>query len=255
MSKKGQGRPASFTTEEIKMVINQYVEFSEGRLLFTASDIARFAQTKLGMNNFKYYVIQRNVEAKQYLKETNERIKQAAGVPLKNTTAIFKTLDIPAMLQMDKSSLGNALSVLNIAFEEITDKQANTIQDNFQLNKKVTVLKGELAALQSALFNENELHRSVMMRRDDEVSALKQRISDLEQAVHVAWDNEAESVLKQLGLLESDGTPINSQKTIESPDTDLEQIIGVIPVITKEPSTESNIVDLRKNFLERLEDI
>lgn len=244
-----KGRPKSYRTDQIKLIIDQYVRYTEGKTLISASKVARFAVEELKLDNFRYYSIQRNPETKQYMKIINGRIKNCSTTNRGTPVAVFKTLDIESMLNMTPKQLKTGLLNLNTMLEDTSDKHAKVIQENMRLNRLCESLKTEAEGykkeLDEAKTREDKLARVIEKQ--------KAEITELVSIMHIAWDKEAETILKKQNIFENDGTEIDKKKTITDPTTDLTKTINIFKI--KKNTSESVVNDMRNDFLQGIEDI
>lgn len=248
------GRPNSYQTDEIKLIIDQYVRYSEGKSLISASKVAKFATEELDFDdNFKYYVIQRNPEAKRYLEEINERIKNCTISKGGTLVAIFKTLDIEAMMNMTPKQLRAGLLNLNTLIEDTSDKHTKVIQENMGLSRQIASLKMEAVGYKKEV---DELIEKVKSREDELTAVIKKQkaeIEALESIFHMVWDKETETLLKKQKIFLDDGTEINKNKTITDPTFNLTKIVNIIEI--KKNESKSTATEMRHEYLQVLEDI
>ena len=250
---KKKGRPSSYKTDDIKRIIDQYIRYTEGSSLISASSVAKFANEQSGLDNFRYYVIQRNAEAKQYLALINDRIKESSLSKSGTQVAVFKTIDIKAMLAMPARKLGKSLTNLNAILEDISDKQAKLFRENLQLSRQCTVLNIEIKKLQEELVATQEQAKADGKEKDLRIAQLKKTVSELGKVVRITWDEEAETILKKQGIFEDDGAAIDETKTIMSPAFNLRQtavLNGNECAVTVDQSK-----NIRMDFLKGLKDI
>jgi len=248
-----KGRPNSYQTDEIKLIIDQYVRYTEGKSLISASKVATFAVEELHLDNFKYYVIKRNSETKQYLEVINERIKNCSITKRGTPVAFFKTLDIEAMLNMTPQQQRKVLVNLNTLIEDTSDKHAKVIQENMILSRQCVYLKTEAEGYKKEL---DELIEKAKTREDELTGVIKEQkaeIKELESIIHITWDKEAETILKKQNLFEDDGTEIDKKKTITDPTFNLTKVVNIVEI--KKNASESNAAEIRRGFLQGLEDI
>ena len=248
------GRPNIYQTDDIKLIIDQYVRYTEGKSLISASKVAKFAVDELHLSdNFKYYVIQRNPETKQYLEEINERIKNFAIANRDAPVAVFKTLDIEAMMNMSPNKLRVGLQNLNTMIEDTSDKYAKVIQENIKLSRLCVSLKTEIGEYKKEL---DEFIKKAN-KREDELTGIiekqKEEVIELKSIMHIAWDKEAETILKKEKIFVDDGTEIDRKKTITDPTFNLIKTVEKFEVEKK--AHECNTTEMRQGFLKGLEDI
>lgn len=248
------GRPNSYQTDEIKLIIDQYVRYTEGKSFISASKVAKFAAEELGFNdNFKYYVIQRNPETKQYLEEINERIKNYTITKVGTSVAVFKTIDIEALINMTPKQLRAGLLNLNTLIEDTSDKHAKVIKENMGLSRQIASLKMEAVGYKKEV---DELIEKVKSREDELTAVIKKQkaeIEALESIFHMVWDKETETLLKKQKIFLDDGTEINKNKTITDPTFNLTKIVNIAEI--KKNESKSSTTEMRHKYLQGLEDI
>lgn len=248
------GRPNNYKTDEIKSIIDQYVRYTEGKFLISASKVAKFAQEKLYLDNFKYYVIQRNTETKQYLESINEKIKDCNITDKGTPIAVFRTIDVEAMLNLNKLQLKDTLMNLNIVFEDVADKHSKIIQENMKLNSQHITFKKEVENYKTELTAELEKYKSKNKEYIDTISKQKTKIKELEAIVHIIWDREAETILKKQNIFDDDGAEIDETKTIIDPKCNLIKISST-DCINGVRESKIDVQDMHENFLKELEDL
>lgn len=251
MSLNTKGRPCNFSTEEIKQIIERHILYTEGKSLFTASDVAKFARTELGLAKFKYYVITRNEEASRYLDEMNSEIKNSVLFDGGDSNVTFKTLDIAAYLRMTPDDLEKALRNLNAMFETMSDRQAKIIKDNLRLNKENAEIKNANQILEKEKEHLATKHKETIQAQENKIKEMKESLSVLEKVLKSGWDIEAETLLKKQGIFEDDNSIVDESKNIVSLDYDFTEMITASLVTTNEGREEN----IREAFLKGLEDI
>ena len=148
--------------------------------------------------------------------DINNRIK-AAHKAVNNDNIAFSSLDVSSLIELPKEKLAIFLQQLSTAWEEVCNTQKRTIKNNYDLQIKVKELKERedcLAREYAALQQQFQDYRS---KKDAENNRLKNQLRALEEALRIAWDGEAEKLLKQQGLFVSDSEEIDENKTITSP--------------------------------------
>ena len=199
--------------------------------------------------NFKYYVIQRNSETKQYLEEINERIKDNTSTRKDVPVAVFKSIDMDVMLCMNQNQLKTALSNINTMNEDISDKYAKIIQENMQLIIKNTELKNEVEKYKNQSEDESVQDKSKKKEFEVIIKQQKEKIEELNSIMKLAWDKEAVSVLKRTNIFQNDGIELNKERIITEPTYDFPSLNKVIDI------KKDNSSDIHKKFLDRLKEI
>ncbi|QOX63877.1 hypothetical protein FRZ06_11305 [Anoxybacterium hadale] len=225
------GRPKNYTTEEIKNVIDCYVTYTGGTVLLNASQIARYANSELGLANFKYYVVNRNSQVKKYLKDLNERITGTSDAKLSFSKSVFTQIDANKYLSMKKDDLKVALNNLNILLENMANMNTELIKENVKLKNRTQEKDTEIRRLNSEISNTyNECSKSISNSKE-KTDCQKQKIQELvkkakqqEDLLHILWDREAETILKQNGIFEDDGTGLNKNRIID----EVKNVAGII---------------------------
>lgn len=222
------GRPTNYRTEDIIEIINQYIRYTEGTVLLNASKIANYATKELRLDNFKYYVINRNKEAKAYLDDMNEKIKSNLTEGKSERTALFRTLDIEAILELNSQKLATVLQNINTQIEQLNNKYADVVNENIKLktlsnnktvNDRIKNLEEEIRKLK---IKNKEL--------EDVNREQKAKYDRLYESVMNAWETEAETVLKKVGVFVDDGSSMDDNAIIEST---TEDIISIDRSLTK----------------------
>lgn len=222
------GRPTNYRTEDIIEIINQYIRYTEGTVLLNASKIANYATKELRLDNFKYYVINRNKEAKEYLDNMNEKIKSNLTKGKSEGIALFRTLDIEAILKLNSQKLAKVLQNINTQIEQLNDKYADVVNENIKLktlsnnktvNDRIKNLEEEIKKLK---IKNKEL--------EEENREQKAKYDRLYESVMNAWETEAETVLKKVGVFVDDSSSMDDNAIIEST---TENIISIDRTLTK----------------------
>lgn len=222
------GRPTNYRTEDIIEIINQYIRYTEGTVLLNASKIANYAIKELRLDNFKYYVINRNKEAKEYLDNMNEKIKSNLTEGKSEGTALFRTLDIEAILKLNSQKLATVLQNINTQIEQLNDKYADVVNENIKLktlsnnktvNDRIKNLEEEIKKLKIKNKELEEVNREQKAKYDR-----------LYESVMNAWETEAETVLKKVGVFIDDSSSMDDNAIIEST---TENIISIDRSLTK----------------------
>lgn len=225
------GRPKSYTTECIKEIIDECVIFHQGRVLLSASKVAEYAQQRKGLDNFKYYVINRNEECKKYLEEINERIKENASYGKGSAALAFEPIDIEAYQNMSKDKLGQALANLNILLENMAENNRNLLEQRLKQNKLLDKANMEIIALKEEINNYKEQLRQVEMKnmidveneKSKQLKVMRQN-EELKTAMHILWDEEAENVMKEVGIFDEDGKKPDLNKVMCDIDESIEKV-------------------------------
>lgn len=222
------GRPTNYRTEDIIEIINQYIRYTEGTVLLNASKIANYATKELRLDNFKYYVINRNKEAKEYLDNMNEKIKSNLTKGKSEGIALFRTLDIEAILKLNSQKLATVLQNINTQIEQLNDKYADVVNENIKLktlsnnktvNDRIKNLEEEIKKLKIKNKELEEVNREQKAKYDR-----------LYESVMNAWETEAETVLKKVGVFIDDSSSMDDNAIIEST---TENIISIDRTLTK----------------------
>lgn len=235
------GRPLSYKTEDIKEIINQYIRFTDGRVLLNASKVADYAQRELHLSNFKYYVINRNAETKQYLSDMNNKIKSVLTGDKSTNISVFRSIDVEALISLPKDKLIVALNGVNIQIESMTDKYADIIKENMLLRSQIADLTSELHKKDKEHQKEVEALNEKLQKKKQQLSDLSKKYIDTLECVHIAWDHEAETVLKKIGIFKDDTIEDTSSAVITSPTDNVVQY--------------TSVEIARKKFLDNLEDL
>ena len=221
-------RPTNYRTEDIIEIINQYIRYTEGTVLLNASKIANYATKELRLDNFKYYVINRNKEAKEYLDNMNEKIKSNLTKGKSEGIALFRTLDIEAILKLNSQKLATVLQNINTQIEQLNDKYADVVNENIKLktlsnnktvNDRIKNLEEEIKKLKIKNKELEEVNREQKAKYDR-----------LYESVMNAWETEAETVLKKVGVFIDDSSSMDDNAIIEST---TENIISIDRTLTK----------------------
>ena len=222
------GRPTNYRTEDIIEIINQYIRYTEGTVLLNASKIANYATKELRLDNFKYYVINRNKEAKEYLDNMNEKIKSNLTKGKSEGIALFRTLDIEAILKLNSQKLATVLQNINTQIEQLNDKYVDVVNENIKLktlsnnktvNDRIKNLEEEIKKLKIKNKELEEVNREQKAKYDR-----------LYESVMNAWETEAETVLKKVGVFIDDSSSMDDNAIIEST---TENIISIDRTLTK----------------------
>ena len=222
------GRPTNYRTEDIIEIINQYIRYTEGTVLLNASKIANYATKELRLDNFKYYVINRNKEAKEYLDNMNEKIKSNLTKGKSEGIALFRTLDIEAILKLNSQKLATVLQNINTQIEQLNDKYADVVNENIKLktlsnnktvNDRIKNLEEEIKKLKIKNKELEEVNREQKAKYDR-----------LYESVMNAWETEAETVVKKVGVFIDDSSSMDDNAIIEST---TENIISIDRTLTK----------------------
>jgi len=231
------GRPKAYATEEIKNIIDSYVAYTGGTVLLNASKIAKYANDELELPNFKYYVINRDREAKDYLESLNARITGLFNKKLPITKSVFTQLDINSYLSMKKDDLKVALINLNALLEDMSDANTELIKENLKLKTRVQEKDTEIRRMNKEVaekYTEYQKHMDVFKEMLDEqkqkTQELTLKLKQQDDLTHMLWDKEAENILKKIGIFEDDGVEINKERVISDVNTDVIEIVkGTFP--------------------------
>lgn len=257
---KKRGRPINFQTEEIKVIIDQYVRFSEARSVISASKVAKFAKEQIGIGDFEYYVINRNDETKCYLDEINCKIKNNLSACKSSKVEVFKTIDIGAMLNKSPQQLQVALQNINLIVEDTSDKYSKVLQENISLNSINHQLKSEIEKCKFELETERKKRKENEKLYKVRIAEKEKELEELRIVLHVSWDNEAESILAEQGIFIKDESKINEKSTIVDPTYNLVKLSGRMVKVSSITSKSESVLSKeklsgRKKFLKNLEEI
>ncbi|MTK14155.1 MAG: hypothetical protein F8N39_19450 [Clostridiaceae bacterium] len=252
------GRPKNYTTEEIKNIINLYVDHTGGTVLLNASKIAKYANDELGLPNFKYYAINRNKETKQHLKDLNDRIIGVSDKKLPIIKSVFTQIDVNSYLSMKEDDLKVALQNLNVLIEDMANANTELIKENVKLKTKIQEKDIELRRLNEKISEANKEYDKGLSNSKGKVDEQKQKIQDLsakvrqqDDLIHMLWDREAEKILMQKGIFENDGVELNENRIISD-------VYADITKVAKEVNDNFSNIEVEKisnKFIERIKNI
>ena len=167
----------------------------------------------------------------------NNKIKECFATGKSDTVSIYRTIDVATISKLSGQKLLDALSAINSYVEELNERYMQLINENIKLKSvdgkmcmvsQVDELQNQIAVLKEknkALMNTN--------------AELKNNYEKLLESVMIAWDTEAEKVLKTVGLFCGD----------EESDS------NAIVTSTKANITSIDAAKKRSKFLEQLEDL
>ncbi|WP_088187862.1 hypothetical protein [Desulfosporosinus sp. FKA] len=253
------GRPKHYSTKDIMNVIDMYVSFTGGTVLLNSSKIAEYARTKLGLIYFKYYVINRNSEAKEYLKDINEAISSNSEKQLTSAVTTFTQINIQSYQSMTKEQLGRALANLNTLMEDMADSNTKLLKQSLALKELVREKDIELKRFE-------ELYNQMSQNSDENMEGLKNKVNEQREiinkltqsvkqsddVVHLLWDKEAEVVMKYSGVFENDEEEIINSKRIM---TDIQESISHVTKDAHKIHSSKDSEKISKRFMERLNNL
>lgn len=226
------GRPKAYATEEIKNIIDSYLAYTGGTVFLNASKIAKYANDELELPNFKYYVINRDPEAKEYLEGLNARITGLSIKKIPITKTVFTQIDIISYLSMKKDDLKVALNNLNVLLEDMSNANTELIKENLKLKTRIQERDLEIRRMSKEIDEKYAEYQKREKTSKEILDAQKQKIHELTMKVrqqddltHILWDREAEKILKKNGVFEDDGVELSEDRVISEVDTD---ILGVV---------------------------
>jgi hypothetical protein len=248
------GRPKKCLTKDIKSVIDDYVSFTGGTVLLNASKIAEYAETKLGIKNFKYYDITRNTETKRYVDDLNREIAKGEEKKLTSAVTTVTQINVQAYQSMSKAELGQALTNLNTLMEDMADSNTKLLREKLLLRDTIRERDIEIKKLndtvnqtvQNSAICVADLKRTINEQREA-IVRLTQSVKLKDDTLHLLWDKEAETILKQTGVFENGGVEINPQRNV----TDIEE--STVSVVNDAKKIESETIS--NKFMERLRKI
>ncbi len=252
------GRPKNYTTEEIKNVIDSYIAHTGGTVLLNATKVAKYANEELELHNFKYYVINRNQETKQYLEDLNNRIIGTSDKKLSISKSVFTQIDVNSYLSMKKEDLKVALQNLNVFMEDMANINTELIKENVKLKTRIQEKDTEIRRLKEQILEANNGFNKELFNSKEKVDEQKQKLQYLsirvrqqEDLLHMLWDREAENILMQKGVFENDGVELNKNRVISDVDADITKVAKGLNDIF------SNIDDdkISDKFMDRLKNI
>jgi hypothetical protein len=249
------GRPKAYATEEIKNIIDSYLACTGGTVLLNASKIAKYANDELEVPNFKYYVINRDLEAKEYLEGLNARITGLSNKKISITKSVFTQIDISSYLSMKKDDLKIALNNLNVLLEDMSTANTELIKENLKLKTRVQEKDTEIRRMNKEMTEKHAENQKGMDDLKEMLTEQKQTIQKLTIKVkrqndltHMLWDREAENILKKNGVFEDDGVELSEDKVISDVDTDIIKVIK-----DTSPSVEDDKISYE--LINRIKDI
>lgn len=222
MSKRG--RPVNFNIDEIKQIINEYVRFTNGQTLITASSVADYASNKLHIKNFKYYVINRNAEAKEYLNGINEKIKTVNKEEGYIEKSIYNPIDVSAYIKKNPEEQKIMLMNINKQIEYMSDKYADIIKDNVSLRCEIKESKEAYKRMCEEYEEKIIKLKNNLKDTEENLQNTKKHLIMIEENAHLIWDNEAEKILVDTRIIEGDECKPNKKMCI----TDIESNVHSI---------------------------
>ncbi|MFC6648331.1 hypothetical protein [Paenibacillus rhizoplanae] len=236
------GRPKAYATDEIKNIIDTYLAYTGGTILLNASKIAKYANDELNIASFKYYVINRDPEAKSYLEELNARITGLSTKKIPIRKSVFTQIDIQGYLSMKKNDLKVALNNLNILLEDMSDANTELIKENIKFKTRVQEKDTELRRINAINTEKHTEYQKLIYSFKETIDEQRQVIQELSIKVkqqndltHLLWDKEAEKILKESGVFEDDGVELSKARVISDADTDIMEVVkGTLPNVEDE---------------------
>lgn len=226
------GRPKAYATEEIKNIIDSYLAFTGGMVLLNASKIAKYANDELELPNFKYYVINRDPAAKEYLEGLNLRITGVSNRKVPITKSIFTQIDINNYLSMKKDDLKVALNNLNVLLEDLSNANTELIKENLKIRTRAQEKDSEIRRMNKEITEKYTEYQKVMVEYKGLLDEQKQKIQELTKKIkqqddltHILWDREAENILKKNGIFKDDSVELNKDRVITDIDADIIEVV------------------------------
>jgi len=252
------GRPKKRSTEDIKTVIDDYLSFTRGTVLLSASKIAEYADKKLGIKKFKYYDITRNLEAKKYVEDLNKEISRGEEKKITSAVTTFTQISVQAYQSMNKAELGQALTNLNTLMEDMADSNTKLLKANLVLKDSVREKDIEIKKLKdlvdetakNSTKSMEELKRAINEQREI-INRLKQSVKQTDDVIHLLWDKEAEIIMKHTGTFENDGVETNPKRMI----TDIEESIIPVAIDANKLDSGKESEKISNKLMERLKRI
>ena len=158
----------------------------------------------------------------------NEKIKSNLTKGKSEGIALFRTLDIEAILKLNSQKLATVLQNINTQIEQLNDKYADVVNENINLktlsnnktvNDRIKNLEEEIKKLKIKNKELEEVNREQKAKYDR-----------LYESVMNAWETEAETVLKKVGVFIDDSSSMDDNAIIEST---TENIISIDRTLTK----------------------
>ncbi|MCK8489249.1 hypothetical protein M0651_18920 [Paenibacillus sp. MBLB2552] len=226
------GRPKAYATEEIKNIIDSYLAYTGGTVFLNASKIAKYANDELDLPNFKYYVINRDPEAKEYLEGLNARITGLSNKKIPITKTVFTQIDINSYLSMKKDDLKVALNNLNVLLEDMSNANTELIKENLKLKTRAQEKDTEIRRMNKENTEKYTEYQNAMVAYKELLDDQKQKIQELtikvkqqDDLTHILWDREAENILKKNGVFEDDGVELSQDRVISDADADIIEVV------------------------------
>ncbi|WP_410496332.1 hypothetical protein QTL86_02015 [Cellulosilyticum sp. ST5] len=224
------GRPKKYTTQELKDIIDNYVANTKGLYKINATKVANYGVEVLGFKDLKYYIFNRNMEVKQYIKNMNQLTQGEHEISLGDT--VFNSLDIQAYCKLSSSDLTIALKNLNQYIYNVINSNTKILNENKRLKEEI--LNYSLKQLSDQknrsekeilLASEKEsLKRDIEIIKND-LGKIKSEKKKLETAIEILWEQEATNILKRLGLLTLENDrEIESKLIVDSVKEDISKI-------------------------------
>ncbi|OAB41780.1 hypothetical protein [Paenibacillus antarcticus] len=226
------GRPKAYVTEEIKNIIDSYLAYTGGTILLNASKIAKYVNDELELPNFKYYVINRDPEAKKYLEGLNARITGVSDKKISFTKSVFTQIDINSYLSMKKDDLKVALYNLNVLLEDMSNANTELIKENLKLKTRVQEKDTEIRRVNKEVIEKYTDYQKGMDASKEMLVEQKQKIQELtikmkqqDDLTHILWDREAENILKKNGVFVDNGVELTEDRVISDIDADIIEVV------------------------------
>lgn len=228
---KKSGRPKNYETSEIKEIIDEYVMYTQGTVIINSSRVAEYAQNKKGMVGFKYYHINRNEEAREYMNLLNSRIKENPAALRSKAITTYEPIDISKYMNKTKEQLKKSLVNLNTFIEQLTNNNTELVKQKDEYKRLLDKKAIEIVQLQEQIRGLEKTKKELIEMYETREGHLKQKVKNLEKTnidmselMKILWEDEAEAILRNNHIFENNGQGIDPNKTITSLDDNFEKV-------------------------------